>query len=103
MARRMKTGAVRPKGRVPVAVRFEDPGALRHWPRFRQRCLASTALSGLVLIGGMTGLSYANPTGGTVVGGAATISQPSSTVTDVTQTSQRAIINWNSFSINAGE
>ena len=99
----MKTGAVRPKGRVPVAVRFEDPGALRHWPRFRQRCLASTALSGLVLIGGMTGLSYANPTGGTVVGGAATISQPSSTVTNVTQTSQRAIINWNSFSINAGE
>ena len=44
----------------------------------------------------------ANPQGGTVVGGSATISQsPGSTI--INQTSSHAIINWNDFSINAGE
>ena len=44
----------------------------------------------------------ANPQGGTVVGGTATINQsPGSTI--INQTSTHAIINWNDFSIGAGE
>ncbi|MEZ0297356.1 MAG: choice-of-anchor Q domain-containing protein [Candidatus Methylacidiphilales bacterium] len=44
----------------------------------------------------------ANPGGGTVVGGSATISSGPGQVT-VNQTSNRAVVNWNSFTINKGE
>jgi filamentous hemagglutinin family protein len=47
--------------------------------------------------------AFANPLGGQVAGGQATIAgQGTSTVT-VTQGSQNAIINWNTFNIGAGE
>ena len=39
------------------------------------------------------------PQGGSVVGGSATISQPSASALSITQSSARAIINWNSFSV----
>jgi hypothetical protein len=45
---------------------------------------------------------WANPTGGQVVDGSATISSNGSTLT-VNQTTNRAIINWQSFSIGQGE
>jgi filamentous hemagglutinin family protein len=44
----------------------------------------------------------ANPTGASVVAGAATITRGGSTLT-VNQASNRAIVNWQSFSIGAGE
>jgi filamentous hemagglutinin family protein len=44
----------------------------------------------------------ANPTGGTVTSGSATISSSGSTVT-VNTTTTGTVINWNSFSISAGE
>ncbi|MFN8692892.1 MAG: filamentous hemagglutinin N-terminal domain-containing protein, partial [Holosporales bacterium] len=44
----------------------------------------------------------ANPEGGVVVGGAASIAAQGNTTT-ITQTSDRAAINWNSFDIKAGE
>lgn len=46
--------------------------------------------------------SLANPTGGVVVDGAATISSAGS-VMNVAQSTNRAIINWQGFSIGAGE
>src|ERR1700683_2820079 len=42
--------------------------------------------------------ALASPTGGTVVGGSATISQTGST-TNINQSSNQAIINWQGFSI----
>ncbi|MBS0359671.1 MAG: hypothetical protein JSS53_10400, partial [Proteobacteria bacterium] len=48
------------------------------------------------------GLACATPTGGTVVGGAASISQSGNTTT-INQTSQNAIINWQSFNTNPSE
>ena len=45
---------------------------------------------------------YANPTGGQVVAGSASISTAPSQVT-VNQSTNKAIINWQSFSINEGE
>ncbi|MCA3270047.1 MAG: hypothetical protein INF44_06850, partial [Thalassospira sp.] len=50
----------------------------------------------------MQGIALANPEGGVVVGGAASIAAQGNTTT-ITQTSDRAAINWNSFDIKAGE
>src|SRR5216683_3890935 len=66
--------------------------------RHHRLLLATTALMPLG-----TWLAVANPLGGQVAGGIATIDgQGTSTVT-VTQTSQKAIINWNTFNIGTGE
>ncbi len=48
------------------------------------------------------GAIYANPTDGVVVSGDATITQ-TATTTEINQTSNQAIINWNSFNIGANE
>ncbi len=45
---------------------------------------------------------YANPTDGVVTSGSATITQTTNT-TQINQTSDQAIINWNSFNIGANE
>ncbi len=45
---------------------------------------------------------YANPTGGEVAAGSATITQ-SGTHTEITQTTDKAIVNWQSFNIGANE
>ncbi|MBI1203784.1 MAG: filamentous hemagglutinin N-terminal domain-containing protein, partial [Rhodopseudomonas sp.] len=42
------------------------------------------------------------PTGGSVAAGSATISSPNSSTLNVNQSTDRAIINWNSFSVGAG-
>ncbi len=47
-------------------------------------------------------VAYANPQGGTVSGGSATINQSGNTVT-INQTSNKSIIDWNSFNIGSGE
>ena len=57
---------------------------------------------GLGVLLATAGLLRANPTGGTVAGGAATIGSSGSTVT-VIQTTDRAVINWQGFSVGAGE
>ncbi|SDU15684.1 filamentous hemagglutinin family N-terminal domain-containing protein [Verrucomicrobium sp. GAS474] len=49
-----------------------------------------------------TGSTWANPSGGTVAQGAASIASSGNTVT-VTQSTDRAVVNWNSFSVGAGE
>jgi len=48
-------------------------------------------------------VAFANPVGGVVVGGSATISQPNSTTVQINQSSDKAVINWQSFSIAQGE
>ena len=48
------------------------------------------------------GHASANPAGGSVAVGQATISQPSATNTIITQLSSKALINWSSFSIPGG-
>jgi filamentous hemagglutinin family protein len=47
--------------------------------------------------------ALANPQGGHVVQGSATISSPNANTLDVKQTSEDAVINWQSFSIGAGQ
>src|SRR6476646_8597377 len=47
-------------------------------------------------------VAFANPVGGIVARGGATIT-PGGNILSISQFSQRAIINWNSFSIASGE
>jgi filamentous hemagglutinin family protein len=66
--------------------------------RFRNTLLATTALMPFGIIA-----AAANPLGSQVVGGTASVQgQGTSTVT-VTQSTDRAIINWNTFNISRGE
>src|SRR5271163_1652363 len=68
---------------------------------FTLRLLATSALAGLAAMGA-AGPARANPVGGQVVGGAASISSSGNTLT-IQQTTSRAIINWSSFDIAPGE
>ena len=67
------------------------------WP-MRKRLLAATALMQLCI-----GSAAAGPNGATVVGGAATVQGQGTATVTVTQQSNSAIINWNTFNIGAGE
>ena len=70
----------------------------------RQPVRASTTLllSGLFAIGLGCSTGWANPKGGSVVTGGVTIAPGEKSLT-INQTSNKAIVNWQSFSIGAGE
>ncbi len=75
---------------------------------FRDRCLGSISSVGVLCALGMALLATpapvrANPAGGTVVGGQATITQTGPNTLQIQQLTPRAAINWNSFNIGAGE
>ncbi|MEO6280661.1 filamentous hemagglutinin N-terminal domain-containing protein [Roseateles sp.] len=78
----------------------------RSLQRALQRKSHRAALSKLALMVGwlMAGpLAHANPTGGQVVDGSATIQAGAPGTLNIFQQSNRAIIDWRSFSIGAGE
>ena len=66
--------------------------------RFRTLLLATSALIPLGLAP-----AAANPLGAQVVGGSATVQGQGTSNVTVTQTTNRAIINWNTFNIGSGE
>src|SRR5262245_19499722 len=73
-------------------------GTRRVWRSVQRMLLASSALVPLSLAP-----AAANPLGGQVVGGNATIAGTGTPAVTVTQSSQNAVINWNSFNIGTGE
>ena len=64
--------------------------------KLRSALLASTSV--LVIGGAFSAAAQSLPTGGAVTSGAASIAQSGGAMS-VTQTSQRAVVNWNAFSI----
>ena len=64
----------------------------------RRLLLASTALVPLGLVS-----AAANPLGGSVVGGSATINGTGTANVTINQNTDRAVINWNSFNIGTGD
>src|SRR5215467_2134603 len=64
-------------------------------PRFRTLLLTSTGLLSTALLAG--------PDGANVVGGSVTVSGAGTPNVRVDQSSNRAIINWNTFNIRQGE
>ena len=78
------------------------------WKRWRNKkrqevssCLM-VLFSGAVLLGA-GGVALAGPTGGQVTGGQGTITNPNGTTTNINQQSNVLNINWQDFSIGAGE
>jgi filamentous haemagglutinin family N-terminal domain len=76
----------------------ENNGGLKR--RLAKKLLPPVAAATILLSAANVG--WANPTGGTVTDGAAAITTNGSTMT-INQTTNKAIINWQSFSIAAGE
>ncbi|CAN2535938.1 hypothetical+protein [Methylocapsa aurea] len=62
----------------------------------------ASAMTAIAAILALPSFALASPTGGVVVDGAATISSTTN-VTNVVQSTNRAIINWQSFSIGLGQ
>lgn len=84
----------------PVIVRLSRRLSVTYWPR-RGASLSAVLLS--LLAGFVPQLASAAPTGAQVVAGIASVTRPTVSSTQIQQTSQNAIINWQSFSIAAGE
>ena len=79
----------RSRRRVPLLrcyVRFEVAAALT-----------------VVLLAGAPALAQTLPTGGSVAAGGVTIVQPNSTTLNINQSTNQAIINWNTFSVGRGD
>ncbi len=66
------------------------------------KILRTAIVSATALLWGTTAMAQSLPTGGSVASGSATISQPSSTQLDITQSSDTAIVNWDGFSVGSG-
>jgi len=64
--------------------------------------LKRTLLAGASAIS-LASLALAGPEGGNVVAGSATISAPTATQTQINQSTDKAIINWNSFNVGSNE
>jgi filamentous hemagglutinin family protein len=79
--------------------RSDSERALRRLRVLRHVLAGSTSVAAILL---QTQAMAAGPTGGTVVGGHATITTPSSTSTVITQSTEKAIIDWQNFSISSG-
>ena len=69
--------------------------------RSRTTAMLCLVLSALQVL--LPAIGSALPNGGQVAGGQATISQPTSQSMHIQQTTDKAIINWQQFSIGAGE
>src|SRR3984885_10796703 len=67
----------------------------------RQRTLLLLPIA--VMASATAGFAVAGPNGGTVVGGSATIQGQGSAAVTINQSSQNAIINWQTFNIGQGE
>ena len=98
--------STKPSRQVLRRAAFRARRMQRSLQRSWQRKVPRVALSNLALVVGwlMSGsLAYANPTGGNVVAGSATIENGAPGTLNVFQQSNRAIIDWRSFSIASGE
>ncbi|WP_345250476.1 filamentous hemagglutinin N-terminal domain-containing protein, partial [Pigmentiphaga soli] len=94
----MNTRVYRPRRQLPARIVSFRTAARSPWRR-------RPALSTLALLIGSAlaaPAAYANPAGGTVVAGSAVIGGSGNTV-DIRQSSGKAIIDWRSFGIGAGE
>jgi filamentous hemagglutinin family protein len=88
-------------------VRPSSPTAARRTPKGAGDDHHGVSLSRLALLIGSLlsahSASHANPTGGNVVAGSATLSNPVAGTLDVRQSTDRAIIHWQGFGIGVGE
>lgn len=84
----------------PVVIWLSRKLRLTFNPRPERRLARLTAM---LLMPWVPSLALAAPTGGQVVSGQATIVQPNASTTQINQTSNKAILDWQKFSIARGE
>jgi filamentous hemagglutinin family protein len=63
----------------------------------------AAAFAVATLLGASPALAQTLPTGGSVASGGVSISQPNTTTLNVNQSTNQAIINWNTFSVGRGD
>src|SRR5471030_2462234 len=78
------------------------PPKTRH-SRLAARLCTATFIAGWGSIYCLPHPAYANPQGGTVVGGQATITTSGSNTVTIDQSTKIVIVDWNSFNIAKGE
>src|SRR6185436_9563977 len=79
------------------------PAARGMWGRTLKTVLFAGASALTITALTVVPRALANPQGGEVVSGQATIATPSATQTTVTQQSDKAVIDWQSFNIGKNE
>ena len=84
----------------PIIIWLSRKLRLTFTPRPERRLARITAM---LLMPWVPSLALANPTGGQVVSGQATISQPNNSTVLVNQGSNKAVLDWQKFSIGRGE
>ena len=82
------------------------PQSKRAWPSASLNPVTSfirTTLPAGLLFGLHAGAAFAGPEGGVVAAGQGNIATPNATTTNVNQSSQNLIVNWESFNVNTSE
>src|SRR3569833_2259003 len=103
MARSRRGGAARGQNRIGIPVAPSPIShSQKHLSRFPYRSVAFTTMAAMAALMLPAPSARAGPAGGTVVEGAATISQ-GGTATNINQSTNKAIINWQGFSVGANE
>ena len=74
---------------------------MRSWYLLVRREAAAAIV--VTLLAGAPAWAQTLPSGGAVTSGSATISQPNTTTLNINQSTNQAIINWNSFSVGHGD
>ncbi len=68
-----------------------------------QVCVIPRKAIAVAIAACFSGTAIANPTGGAVAHGSAQITNPAANILNINTHTAKTIINWNSFSIGAGE
>ncbi|MBL9096913.1 MAG: filamentous hemagglutinin N-terminal domain-containing protein [Alphaproteobacteria bacterium] len=76
---------------------------IRHLPGRREPALKLSMLAACSVLALSAPAAVANPQGGEVAAGQATISNPNATTTQINQQSDKAVVNWSSFNIGENE
>src|SRR5580704_9242697 len=77
-------------------------GVQQRMTRMMIRAAGGFVLAAAVMAPGFAAAQPRMPSGASVIAGSATIATPSATSTLITQSSQKAILNWQNFSLGAG-
>ena len=101
MTRAIKSSVDKSLGETKFRLRPFSRGLLKRFQLLQSRQIISRA--GWGALSSLPGLAFAGPTGESVAAGAVDVLRPNANRTEINQTSQNAIVNWNTFSIDGNE
>lgn len=101
MTRAIKSSVDKSLGETKFRLRPFSRGLFKRFQLLQSRQIISRA--GWGALASLPGLAFAGPTGESVAAGAVDVLRPNANRTEINQTSQNAIVNWNTFSIDGNE